>query len=418
MALNKANISWSGKQIAKMAGNGTFTFDNIIQRSYVWEQSRKSNLIHSMIEGYPIPPFYAKKVDGRIYDFLDGKQRIDAIRGFIEGEYYLIGTPSDVTYNDADGNEKTLTLDGLYFNDLPEELQDAVKDYHLVIYYYEDITPEQVRMLFAKLNNGKPLSTKERNIANCADIITVSDIGNHKLFKNILTEKALNARKQIPIVMKVWTMLNNKICDVSFMSSDFNAVMQDTVMTEEQKNEVIAVLDKFYAIYNGLEEYDDAKVAKVTRKKMTSETHFVSLVPFIKMAIDEGISDKLMGEFMVELFGRGILVSDVYADACKGGSAKNANIKIRDEEIMYAWEGFFSEEKLIIDAKSQDADDEDSTGQNEEESVMDTNEGDSEITAEQIKENLVEEVSNVSDMENTTNDDSEIDFGMNEPEEQ
>ena len=139
MALNKANISWSGKQIAKMAGNGTFTFDNIIQRSYVWEQSRKSNLIHSMIEGYPIPPFYAKKVDGRIYDFLDGKQRIDAIRGFIDGEYYLIGTPSDVTYNDADGNEKTLTLDGLYFNDLPEELQDEIKDYHLVIYYYEDI---------------------------------------------------------------------------------------------------------------------------------------------------------------------------------------------------------------------------------------------------------------------------------------
>ena len=148
---------------------------------------------------------------------------------------------------------------------------------------------------------------------------------------------------------------------------------------------------------------------------MTSETHFVSLVPFIKMAIDEGISDKLMGEFMVELFGRGILVSDAYADACKGGSAKNANIKIRDEELMYAWDGFFTEEKLIIDAKSQDADDEENE---EEESITDTSEVNNEIAAEQIKENLVEEISNVSDMENPTNDDSEIDFGMNESEEQ
>ena len=26
MALNKANITWSAKQIAKMANNGTFTF--------------------------------------------------------------------------------------------------------------------------------------------------------------------------------------------------------------------------------------------------------------------------------------------------------------------------------------------------------------------------------------------------------
>ena len=49
MALNKANITWSCKQIAKMAGNGTFSFDNIIQRSYVWEQTRKSNLIHSLM---------------------------------------------------------------------------------------------------------------------------------------------------------------------------------------------------------------------------------------------------------------------------------------------------------------------------------------------------------------------------------
>ena len=61
MALNKANISWSCKQIAKMAGNGTFTFDNIIQRSWVWEQTRKSNLIHSLIEGFPVPAFWRRR---------------------------------------------------------------------------------------------------------------------------------------------------------------------------------------------------------------------------------------------------------------------------------------------------------------------------------------------------------------------
>ena len=340
MALNRANITWSCKQIAKMAGNGTFKFDNIIQRSLVWEQRRKSNLIHSIIEGYPVPAFYARKVDGRIYDFLDGKQRINAIKGFIDNEYYLVGVP-EITYTDSEGNEKELWLEGLYFKDLPEEVQDAIKDYHLTIYYYEDITPEQVRMLFSKLNNGKPLSTKERNIANCVDIIAVSDIGSHALFSETMTEKALETRKQLPIIMKVWMMLNDDIEDVSFESKVFNEVMQETKMTDAQRAEVVSVLDKILAVYNELENYDNAKVAKAVRKKMTSETHMISLVPYFKKAIDENISDKLMSDFIIELFGNDVLVSEEYAEACKGGSAKNVNIKRRDSEIEKVWDKFF-----------------------------------------------------------------------------
>ena len=357
MALNKANITWSCKQITKMAGNGTFLFDNIIQRSWVWEQTRKSNLIHSLIEGFPVPAFYARKVDGRIYDFLDGKQRINAIRGFIENEYYLFGVP-EVTYTNANGEEVTIELEGKYFNDLPEELQDAIKDYHLTIYYYEDITPEQVRMLFAKLNNGKPLSTKERNIANCVDIFTVSDIGKHELFHNTMTEKALERRSQLPIIMKVWMMLNFDIDDVSFISKDFNEIMQDTVMTDAQRVEVVSVFDKIYAIYTKLEEYDNAKVAKVTRKKMTSETNMVSIVPFVKRAIDKGISDKLMGDFMVELFGNGYMVSEEYTNACRSASAKTENIVIRNEEIEKVWDDFFNDEMEVCKQEEEDKEEE------------------------------------------------------------
>ena len=197
--LVKANINWSAKQICKMAEREVLKFDNIIQRSYVWEQKRKSDLIHSMIEGYPIPPFYARKVDGKIYDFLDGKQRMDAIRGFINDEYYLIGIDK---VESSDG--KWIDINGKNFSELPEDIQDRIKDYSLTIYYYENITPAQTRELFRKLNNGKPLSTKERNIANCVDIVKVSELGQHELFSHILTEKALRTRKQLPIVMKIW----------------------------------------------------------------------------------------------------------------------------------------------------------------------------------------------------------------------
>ncbi len=338
--LNKANITWSCKQIAKMAGNATFRFDNVIQRSYVWERSRKSELIHSIIEGYPIPPFYAKRVDGKTYDFLDGKQRINALTGYINGEYALTGI-ADVT---TDSGE-TIDINGKYFNDLPEDIQDRIKDYHLVVYYYEDITPDEIRILFRKLNNGKPLSTKERNIANCIDIATVSSIGEHELFAKILTEKALEKRTQLPIIMKVYMMLNNEIKDISFESKTFNQAMQTTKMTDEEIKEVNEVLDRYLEIYNYVSENLEVKVAKIVRKKMASETHMVSLIPFIKRSIDENISVNLMADFMAEIFGNDVVVSSDYEEAARGGAAKSMNIGIRNDEIDNAWEEFFASDE-------------------------------------------------------------------------
>ena len=342
MALQRANITWSAKQVTKMANNGALVFDNVIQRSYVWEVTRKSNLIHSMIEGYPIPPFYARRVDGKKYDFLDGKQRMNAIQGFLNGDYALTGIP-EVTYTDAEGNENTIYIGGMKFDELPEELQDAIKDYSLTIYYYDNITPEQVRTLFAKLNNGKPLSTKEKNIAYCTDIKTVSELGNHPLFIDTFTEKAKESRKQLPIVMKIWLMLNEELEDISFASKDFNPVMMDTIISDEEKEDIIAVLDKIYDVYNEVGRTNPNSIEKEVKRKMISETHLVSLVPFFKWTIDNDISDKLVSDFMVELFYKN-LVSDEYAEACKNGCAKNANIAIRHKEIEKKCNEFFRED--------------------------------------------------------------------------
>lgn len=359
--LNRANITWNAKQIAKMANNGTLRFDNIIQRSYVWEQTRKSELIHSMIEGYPVPAFYARRVDGKVYDFLDGKQRINAIRGFINGEYALMGIANVEVAND-DGTTEEMDLNGMKFDDLPEQVQDSIKDYYFTIYYYENITPEQIRTMFKKLNNGKPLSTKERNIANCTDIVTVTDIGKHPIFSDILTQKGIDGRKQLPMVMKVYMMLNDFIENVSFESKPFNEVMQDTKMTEAQKEEIIAVLNRYHMIYNHVAEVEDKKMAKFIQKKMATEVHMISLMPFIKKSINENVNPDLLVGFMKEIFCQNIgsdgkiegvyyVVSPEYDAACKSGSAKNANIIRRNDELQKAWDRYFAE-----DHGEQDAD--------------------------------------------------------------
>ena len=339
MALHKSSITWTLKQILKMVMAKKFTFDNVSQRSYVWEHNRKSNLIHSLIEGYPVPPLYARRVDGKVYDFLDGKQRINAVCGFMNNEYSLIGI-ADVELEDG----SFMDINGMKFDDLPEELQDRIKDYTFVIQYFDDITDEQVRVLFCKLNNGKPLSAKEKNIAYCVDIMTVANIAEHEVFQKILTAKGLESRKNIPMVMKIHMMVNDFIENASFESKDFNEVIQDTKLTDEQKEMILRVLDKFLAIYNEIPNRTNAKLAKTVMKKVGSETHFISLMPFMKKAIEEDVSDALMADFLIDAFGNpdGVLVSAEYAEACKGGSAKNVNIKRRNDEIQKAWDRFFA----------------------------------------------------------------------------
>ena len=339
MALNKANITWTIKQIAKMNGLGRFRFDNVYQRSIVWEQARKSGLVHSLIEGYPVPPLYARRVDGKTYDFLDGKQRLNTVCEFLNNEFSLVGV-ADVELDDG----SVLDINNMRYEDLPEELQDRIKDYNFVIYYYEDITDEQVRTLFCKLNNGKPLSAKEKNIAYCVDLMTVAEIAKHEVFQKILTAKGLESRKNIPMVMKIHMMVNDFIENASFESRDFNEVIQDTKLTDAQKEMILRVLDKFLAVYNEIPNRTNTKLAKTVMKKIGSETHFISLMSFMKKAIEENISDMLMADFLIDAFGdpTGVLVSEEYAEACKGGSAKNVNIRRRNDEIQKRWDRFFA----------------------------------------------------------------------------
>lgn len=349
----KMSISWNCKQVTNMIKKGKCSFKNIIQRSYVWEKARKSDLIHSLIENYPVPPFYARRAEG-VYDFLDGKQRMNAIAGYINDDYELTVLPP-VSYEPVDGDKSVeIDISGKKFSELPEEVQDLILSYTLTIYYYDEITDAQVATLFRKLNNGKPLSTKERNIASCVDIENVSTIGKHALFSSIITTKGLETRKQIPLVMKVWCMLNQD--EVSFESKVFNKVMQETVITDEQREELNAVLDELESVYSEIAEVeDDKKKVRALRKKLSSETHLVSFVPFVKKAIDNEIDTAMLTKFFAYFYGAedGATISEVYNDTVKGGSAKTVNINRRNEELEKAWDDFFTEDTQDSDKEEE-----------------------------------------------------------------
>ena len=122
--MQRFNINWTAKALVNQMEKGKVNYDNAVQRSLVWDEEKKSLLIHSMIYGYAIPAMYLTRVENGVYDSLDGKQRSNAISEFLHDEFALSADTPVV----VDDNGYAEDVSGLYFSQLPEWARDRIKD--------------------------------------------------------------------------------------------------------------------------------------------------------------------------------------------------------------------------------------------------------------------------------------------------
>lgn len=325
--IKKATIPWSAKQLTRSIEKGTIDFDNAVQRGYVWDNARKSLLIHSMIEGFPIPAFFAAKNNG-IYSMLDGKQRSNAISKFMNNEFELEDVP-EVTLEDG----TTVDINGLTFEELDEELQDRIKDYSLTVYYFEDITDEEINDMFFRLNNGKPLSAIELTRVKAKSLETIQEIANHDIFKNALTEKAFNKYTHEDLVIKSWIVLYNDY--PSLETKYVRPVMAEVEITDEQKENIIEVYDKLLEVYLALKETGDKTDNRVAKRILT-RTHMISLLPLVnKLVNSEEWNTEQFTEWVRHFFGttKSTTIDEEYNAAARAGSGKVENVRKRLEVI-------------------------------------------------------------------------------------
>lgn len=319
--LKRLNINWNARQLAKMCMNGSITFDNAIQRGYVWDIKRKSLLIESMIIGYPIPAFYAKRDESKVFDMLDGKQRSEAICGYLNNEYALEGVDE---------------YEGKYFSELPEEVQDDIISYSLTVYYFEEITDEEVNEMFYRLNNGKALTAIELTRVKAKSFDKIKELAAHEIFKDALKDSQINRYTNEDIVIKALIMLN---CEKPSLKNDFiRPYIISTEITDDMAAAVSTALTVIKNIHDGLVEVGAVKAAK----KLYIRTHLVSFVPLALEAYDEGIRDGVLQGFTEWFFTpeKGVTVSRVYNTHCSSGSNSQYAVEMRDKEIREAFESF------------------------------------------------------------------------------
>jgi hypothetical protein len=121
----------------------------------LWDNTKKSRLIESVLLRLPIPTFYFDGANDNKWEVIDGLQRISTLRSFVIN--------------------KTLNLENLQFlkeyngysyDRLPRELQRRIKTFPITVYILEKGTPDEVKYnIFSRLNQGG-LELKAQELRN------------------------------------------------------------------------------------------------------------------------------------------------------------------------------------------------------------------------------------------------------------
>ena len=335
--LERLNITWPLRQIKTMVEKGTIDFDLYFQRNDVWTVEQRSRLIETILDGYPIPPLYANKLTNtKVYNLEDGRQRVTTIVRFMNDEFCLVN--GTIVHDESDD---IIELSGKKYSDLSEEMKNTIRDYSMTVYYYEDMTDEQMLEMFDRLNSGSALSKYQKARASCPAIKELTALAKHHVFSTTMSYKAMNEMKNEHQVVKAYIMLNdpNPCLDLKYVED----VISKLVIYDDDISDLNAIFDKIYKAYTEIKnDKRDASLNKKIARRISTGTNFVSIIPLTHECILDGISDETYIEFLQLFFGaegRTVSISDLYNENCKG-SHKN-NVHTRMIEIEKAWKEYY-----------------------------------------------------------------------------
>ncbi len=142
------------------------------QRHLVWDNTKKSRLIESILLGIPLPVFYFAEDKDGIFYVVDGLQRLSTIRDFLSNKFYL--TNLEHFHSTCDKKYFGISID---VNDrisdimkgikedkiLERRFQRRIENAQLNVNVIESSSPAKVKYdIFKRINEGgKPLNQQE-----------------------------------------------------------------------------------------------------------------------------------------------------------------------------------------------------------------------------------------------------------------
>lgn len=317
---------WAVNSFRKRYEKGEINFDNPIQRGLVWNKVMSSLYIHSLLYDvliYQKPFLISKKENG--WDVLDGKQRGTTLIKYINNEFALTGLQKEPLIM---VNGEPYNINGKFFKQLPDDLQMKILDFPIDMAVLEDAPVEIEALFFNRSNGGKAMAKIDLARSKNRSIDIVKEIAQHDIFKAMFSDKMLQKFPQDEIVVKTWQALNET--DPDYSAKHFTDLMEELVITDENKQQIISVYDKTFEAYKKV-LISDKEISNLTMKK----THFLTYVAFVEQF---ETADKL-AEWLMLFYGN---MPTEYVEASKQQTTSNKNTATRINIVKESIEEFLN----------------------------------------------------------------------------
>lgn len=140
--------------------------------SGAWSTEDNQCLIDTILKGEPMPAFFLNynSKEG-IHYIIDGQQRLNAIRRFYDNQLGLNGK-----FSGQNNHGKTFNGN----NPISDSQREKFLEYQLNFHILKDYDDENVRLIFSRLQRGKPLTLGERlNAKSGVIVISMRKISEH-----------------------------------------------------------------------------------------------------------------------------------------------------------------------------------------------------------------------------------------------
>lgn len=248
--------TYSADSVGTEVKNGDIYLRHRLQRPEgVWSSPQRSKLIDSLIRHYPINPIYVIVDPNSPRAAIDGIQRLGTIRDFYNDKFSLSNSINDVEINGINYKIAKKT-----FSELPPAVKIQLNKAQVQLCEIRDYTDEEVKELFDRINNGKPLNSIQKMTALMSSSMMdgISALVGSSFFEKVLTEKQFKDSTNLDVIIEALMMIEN---GKAFELTSFTSGQKKKFIRYYSKNVQLDRLDKISEALSRLDKHFEEKIS-------------------------------------------------------------------------------------------------------------------------------------------------------------